>query len=86
MKQLNLALINMKNKHEASCLECTSNKHALTMLTNQNKALNKALETEWTTHHTLVKSNEGLKERHKTCTDDKARLTKEIAGLPKKNI
>ena len=56
------------------------------MLSNQNKALNKALETERNKYLTLVKSNDGLKERNKICTDDKARLTKKFSGLHKNKI
>ena len=76
----------MKNKYEAKYLECTSNKYTLTMLTNQNKALNKALEAERTKYHTLVKSNKGLKERYKICTDHNIKLSKEIATLHKNKL
>ena len=81
-----MALINIKNKYEASYLECNSNKYAINMISNQSKALNKALETERNKYHTLVKSKEGLKERYKMCTDDKTRLTKEIAGIHKNKL
>ena len=56
------------------------------MLSNQNEALSEALEAERNECHTLVESNEGLKERHKTCTDDKIRLAKEIVGLRKNQL
>ena len=73
----------MKNKHEAPFLECISNKHAIVILSNQNKVLNKAIETERSEHLSLAKSNEGLKERCKMRTGEKARLTKEVVYLEK---
>ena len=44
------------------------------------------LETERNEYLTLFKSNEGLKERCEACTDEKARSTKEIAGLKKSKL
>ena len=55
-------LICMKNKHDAFGLECDSNKHAIKMLSNQNKVLNKALANDKNKYLNLVKSGEGLKE------------------------
>ena len=76
----------MKTKHEASCLECDSRKHALKTSSNQNKALNNALATERNKNLNIVKSNEGLKERHETRVDEKDFLSKEVTGLCKNKL